>query len=73
MFQGQGCTILYQLKIKPRELEYYLETISFPAFNYLHAELSKFANAFFFQQISLLSSCLNLFYICNIKVSRGMT
>lgn len=46
MFQGQGCAVLSQLKIKPCELEYYLETISFSAFNFLHAELSKFAFAF---------------------------
>lgn len=47
MFQGQGWAILYQLKIKPCELEHYLETIFFPAFNDLHAELSKFAFVFF--------------------------
>lgn len=46
MVQAQGCAILYQWKMEPCELESYLETISFPAFNYLHAELPKFAFAF---------------------------
>jgi hypothetical protein len=48
MFQGQDCNVAYQLKIKPCELEYYLEMTSFSAFNYLHAELSKFTFVFFF-------------------------
>lgn len=47
-FQGSGLGYTLSAENKPCELESYLETISFPAFNYLHAELSKFAFAFFF-------------------------
>lgn len=69
-FQGSGLCYTLSAENKPCELESYLETISFPAFNYLHAELSKFAFAFFSPHNKFASFRLVLFYICDIKVSR---